>query len=65
MPGEHGWLIPAGDVGALVNALQELLEAPAIMLAEMGEAARKRVILDHNIDTEAEKLHTLFRDAIA
>ena len=63
-PGEHGWLIPAGDIEALVNALRQLLIAPAPVLAEMGEAARTRVSCRHNIDIEAEKLHRLFQDAI-
>ena len=64
-PGEHGWLIPAGDIEALVKALRQLLTAPDPLLADMGEAARTRVSGRHNIDTEAEKLHKLFHDAIA
>jgi len=64
IPGEHGWLIPAGDIEALVNALQEVLEAPASKLLTMGQAAQARVISRHNIDKEAEKLQRLFQDAI-
>ena len=40
--GEHGWLIPAGDIEALVNALHELLEASENRLLEMGQAAQAR-----------------------
>ncbi len=64
-PGEHGWLIPAGDIEALVNALREALRAASPALADMGQAARTRVSCRHNIDIEAEKLHKLFQDVIA
>ena len=64
IPGEHGWLIPAGDIEALVNALHELLEARKNSLFEMGQAAQARVISRHDIDIEAEKLRQLFQDAI-
>jgi colanic acid/amylovoran biosynthesis glycosyltransferase len=63
-PGEHGWLIPAGDIDALVNALSELLESPTNILQNMGQAAQARVICRHNIDVEAEKLRRLFKGAI-
>ena len=43
-PGEHGWLVPAGDVEALAEAMQACLDAPVDMLARMGEAAHERVI---------------------
>ena len=38
--GEHGWLVPAGDMEALVEAMRACLDAPAEMLTRMGEAAR-------------------------
>ena len=62
--GKHGWLIPAGDIEALVNALQELLETPENCLLEIGQAAQDRVLSRHNIDVEAEKLRQLFESAI-
>src|ERR1019366_4420828 len=40
LPGEHGWLVPAGDVEALASAMQVCLDAPTDTLARMGEAAR-------------------------
>ena len=30
-PGEHGWLVPAGDVDALAHAMQACLDAPVEM----------------------------------
>jgi colanic acid/amylovoran biosynthesis glycosyltransferase len=62
--GEHGWLVPAGDVDALSQAMQECLEAPVETLALMGEAAQKRVLERHNVDTQAEQLSRLFQSAI-
>ena len=36
-PGEHGWLVPAGDVEALTQAMQACLEAPVGKLIRMGD----------------------------
>ena len=58
--GEHGWLVPAGDVEALLQAMQACLDAPTETLAAMGEAARKRVVERHSVETEAAKLASLF-----
>jgi glycosyltransferase involved in cell wall biosynthesis len=58
--GEHGWLVPSGDVEALMHAMQVCLDTPVNTLNLMGEAARKRVITNHNIDTEAAALAKLF-----
>ena len=60
-PGEHGWLVPAGDVDALVEAMRCCLDAPVDLLLRMGEAARERVLLRHDVNREAAKLGTLFR----
>ena len=63
-PGEHGWLVPAGDLEALVEALRQCLAAPSAMLRRMGDAARHRVLGRHDMDKEAAKLATLFRHAV-
>ena len=63
--GQSGWLFPAGDVESLADAMQECLQTPEDVLARMGEAARKRVLERHNVDTEAAKLAALFGQAIA
>jgi colanic acid/amylovoran biosynthesis glycosyltransferase len=60
-PGEHGWLVPAGDAAALATAMQACLDAPPETMIRMGEAAQARVLERHNVDTEAEKLAGLFR----
>lgn len=60
--GEDGWLVPAGDVDALVEALQRLLHTPTPELTRMGTGARARVLERHHIDTEAAKLTQLFRE---
>jgi glycosyltransferase involved in cell wall biosynthesis len=61
--GEHGWLIPAGDVESLATAIQNCLEQPLDAIARMGEAARARVLERHDIDKEATKLTALFEAA--
>jgi glycosyltransferase involved in cell wall biosynthesis len=59
-PGEHGWLVAAGDVRALTDAMRDCLDADADRLAKLGTSARTRVLARHNIDTEVAKLIPLF-----
>lgn len=63
-PGRTGWLVPAGDVPALVGALRELAATAPERLATMGKAGRERVLARHDADTEAAKLAGHFRAAI-
>ncbi len=58
--GTSGWLVPAGDVEALVDAMQACLETPLGKLAEMGAAARRRVAARHDIEREVTRLAQLF-----
>ena len=59
-PGLDGWLVPAGDVEALANALQACLDAPSEVLARMGRDAHDRVAARHAVGTEVAKLARLF-----
>ena len=63
VPGETGWLVPAGDVDALAGALAEVLRATPAALTELGAAGRRRVLERHDIDRSAESLGRLFSDA--
>ena len=63
-PGEHGWLVPAGDVEALVHAMQACLDASAETLARVGWAARERVFARHSSDVQAAKLIKLFQAVV-
>ncbi len=56
LPGENGWLFPAGDVNAIAAAIETCLATPPEDLAKMGAAARRRVLERHDADTEAAKL---------
>lgn len=58
--GPHGWLVPAGDVQSLANAMRECLVADIAALQTMGAAARTRVLQRHDVDTEAAKLAVSF-----
>jgi glycosyltransferase involved in cell wall biosynthesis len=60
LPGENGWLAPAGDAAALADAMTAALEAPAGRLAEMGAAARARALARHDVDAVAQRLAALF-----
>jgi glycosyltransferase involved in cell wall biosynthesis len=63
LPEQHGWLVPAGDVAALASAMRACLDLPVDSLRRMGEAARERVMVRHNVDAQAESLAGLFRKA--
>jgi len=61
-PGVDGWLVPAGDVQALADAIETCLETPLPILARMGDDAHDRVVARHSIAVEARKLVDLFRE---
>jgi glycosyltransferase involved in cell wall biosynthesis len=63
VPGEHGWLVPAGDVEALAVAMQACLEASADTLARMGAAAYDRVLTRHCAELQSARLANLFEAA--
>lgn len=57
---DTGWLVPAGDAAALAQAIRDMAATPPDRLTAMGQAARRRVLDRHDINTEAEKLTELF-----
>jgi len=57
--GESGWLFPAGDVGAIADAIVRCLDTSAAELATMGANARRRVLGAHDVDVEARHLVAL------
>ena len=57
---ETGWLVPAGDAGALQSAIEALAAMPDEELAAMGRAARARVLARHDIDDQAALLEQIF-----
>jgi colanic acid/amylovoran biosynthesis glycosyltransferase len=59
--GEHGWLVSAGDMQALMHAMQTCLNAPTVLLDRMGQAAYERANSFHRVDKETARLATLFR----
>jgi glycosyltransferase involved in cell wall biosynthesis len=63
-PGEHGWLVPGGDVDALARVIKACLDAPTDVLNRMGDAAHKRVLARHCVDTQAARLVKLFNAAV-
>lgn len=59
-PGVSGWLVPAGDIDALVEALQFLLQTPLPILTQMGNDGREIVLRQHDVSKEAKILADLF-----
>lgn len=56
-----GWLIPAGTIEPLADAMRSALLAAPETLAAMGKAGRDRVIAEHSITIEAAKLAAQFQ----
>ena len=57
---QSGWLIPAGSVDHIANAIVAALDAPTDTLAAMGREGRRRVAEAHDIRNSASMLHELF-----
>ena len=60
-PGQHGWLVPAGDPEVLASAMQACLDASPEDISRMGELARARVMERHDVNKEAASLAALFQ----
>ena len=59
--GVNGWLVPAGNVEQLADAIYEVLTVPVHQLHVMGEAGQSRVRERHLAETEVAKLAAHFR----
>jgi glycosyltransferase involved in cell wall biosynthesis len=59
VPGVCGWLVPAGSVEALTEAMREALSASVLDLERIGQAGADRAALQHNGAVEAAKLAAL------
>ena len=62
-PGQDGWLVPAGHVRALADAIEVALVTPVERLGAMGAGAHERVLERHHAAREATRLQALFRQA--
>ena len=60
-PGKTGWLVPAGDVVALADAIVALLDSPTDRLAALGAAGASAVIRSHDVRVESRKLLDLIQ----
>lgn len=62
LPGS-GWLVPAGDVDTLADAMRSVLLAEDAQLATMGEEARSHALAMHDISTSAALLEALIEQS--
>ncbi len=56
-----GWVVPAGSVEALADAIRTALSTPTHVLDEMGAEGRSRVLMRHDAHVEAARLGELFQ----
>src|SRR5262249_52917805 len=59
--GVSGWLVPAGSVQHLCDAIRECLRSSDLRIQAMGRVGRKRVLEMHDITRESHKLANLIR----
>lgn len=57
--GPCGWLVPAGDVDSMAQAMRQCLDAGAEQLRAMGEAACDRVRARHDVRDGSRRLRAL------
>lgn len=62
VPGQTGWLVPAGDAAALAGAIGALAATSPADLAAMGTAARARVLARHDVNDQAGRLAAMFAE---
>jgi colanic acid/amylovoran biosynthesis glycosyltransferase len=65
IPNENGWLVPAGSIDDLKEAIKQILKTSEADLDKLGENGRTRVLERHDINIESDKLLKYFRAAIA
>jgi colanic acid/amylovoran biosynthesis glycosyltransferase len=63
VPGESGWLVPAGSRDALTEAIGALMRTPASELDAMAARGQAAVRRSHYTPTETARLAQHFRDA--
>jgi len=61
-PGQEGWLVPAGSVEDLAEAMATVLTADSAELERMGRAGAHRVAERHNVHREASRLGQLLAE---
>ncbi|MDX2244712.1 MAG: glycosyltransferase family 4 protein [Leptolyngbyaceae cyanobacterium bins.302] len=59
--GKSGWLVPAGSVEELADAMRVVLQTPLDQLEQMGKTGAALVAQNHSAATEAAKLIDLFQ----
>jgi glycosyltransferase involved in cell wall biosynthesis len=56
IPGECGWLVPAGDVESLATTIRTALNAAPELLSRLGETGLTSVAQNHHVKKEAARL---------
>jgi colanic acid/amylovoran biosynthesis glycosyltransferase len=63
-PGKNGWLVPAGDIDALTQAMKEPISTSVEALEQMGKIGAEAVAQNHDVLKEAQYLSQLFQQQI-
>jgi glycosyltransferase involved in cell wall biosynthesis len=61
--GRSGFLVPRDEVQALVAVLRKVLTAPDLR-ADLGAAARQRVLAEFDVDVVWRRIDALYREAV-
>jgi glycosyltransferase involved in cell wall biosynthesis len=63
--GDAGIIVPAKDADALGDAMLRVMRQPRELTAELGRAARQRILAKFDMDTKADEWETLYRAVLA
>jgi glycosyltransferase involved in cell wall biosynthesis len=55
-----GWVVPAGSLDSLTDAIDKLLSASSEEIKSMGEEGRRRVLAEHDVGNLAIKFKDIF-----
>ncbi len=61
--GRHGFLVPVGDVAAMVDALERLARDPELR-DELGSAGRERVLERYRVERLVDDVDVLYRELL-
>lgn len=62
--GEAGVVVPPGDQGAMINALEEMLKTPADAFKALGDSARGRILAHYSIKPVAKRYAALYESLL-
>jgi glycosyltransferase involved in cell wall biosynthesis len=61
---KNGWIVPAGDLELLLDAMEKCIRTPKSDLDEMGRLSRQTILHSYNVDIEVKTLQGLYQGIV-